>query len=224
MQLKTKSILFYLLIFMACLVVWIYIITTKIIAIPNHMTRDSVNAMDAMNQPLVQSVMQVGWQSIQSSDSTWKIQYINYINGVKASRENVYITEPKYTSRQKPSYFNDPPNSLWQFTTYMSAGELARRYHAKYIIDLGCGSGSKLAAFQKEFHLIGIDYKENLKRTQKAYPFIDVVDVDLDQGPSCQLRISPDILSQAVVVSADVIEHLVDPFNCYMKVLQVSQK
>ena len=160
----------------------------------------------------------------EQSNAAVSIQYSNYINGVKASPENVYITEKNYTSRQTPTYFNDINGSLWQFTTYMSAGELARRYHAKYIIDLGCGEGSKLAAFQKEFHLIGIDYKANLKRVQKVFPFIDVVEIDLDQGPSCQLKIDPHILSEAVVISADVIEHLVDPFSCYMKVLQVSQK
>ena len=161
---------------------------------------------------------------VPSSADIITTQYSHYVNGIKAGPENMYITEPGYVSRLKPPYFNDVTNSLWQFSTYMSAGELARRYNAQYIIDLACGIGYKLSAFQKEFKLICIDYKENLKIVQRNYPFIDTIEVNLDDESKCQLNISQQILSQSVVISADVIEHLADPLRCYIKVLKVSQE
>ncbi len=38
-------------------------------------------------------------------------------------------------------------------------------------------------------------------------------------GGECFLDISEDILRQSVVMSADVIEHIVDPYYCYLPLL-----
>ncbi len=43
--------------------------------------------------------------------------------------------------------------------------------------------------------------------------------LDLFQG-DCAVNISLEVLQQSVVMSADVIEHIVDPFYCYLPLLQ----
>lgn len=152
------------------------------------------------------------------------LEYSLTHNGITASSANMYINRKNYTHNLKPNYYLDHGvgDLRYQLATYYVAGELARRYHARYLIDMGCGSGVKLSSYRNEFHLIGIDYKTNVKNAKRDFPFMELIEANLEQDGDCSVTISPHILMQAVVVSADVIEHLVNPLPCYIKLLKVS--
>ncbi|ELT90428.1 hypothetical protein CAPTEDRAFT_197444 [Capitella teleta] len=132
--------------------------------------------------------------------------------------EHFYISE-NYTSRDRPSYYRDKGvlDVKYNLAAYYIIGELARRFEADYIIDIGCGTAHKLAKLQKEFKLIGIDYGANLKEAKEEHPGIQTIRIDLD-SESCQLDLDQDVVRRAVVVSADVIEHLRNPLTCYLKI------
>ena len=134
----------------------------------------------------------------------------------------MYISVEGYKSNLHPEYCDDKDNvDSYQIATYYVAGEIARRYHARYLIDMGCGNGGKIALYKNEFHVIGIDYELNLKVAKKLYPDVTFIEANLDLNGTCTIDLHPEILSQAVVFSADVIEHIVDPFYCFTKLLKV---
>ncbi|ELT97784.1 hypothetical protein CAPTEDRAFT_210184 [Capitella teleta] len=138
------------------------------------------------------------------------LKYSLTVNGTTASAENFYIIRPNYKINAEPMYYVDKGQGdlVYQLSTYYVAGELARRYNARYLIDVGCGSGVKLASFRDEFHVIGIDYEANIRNASKAFPDLQFIEANLEGDSECNVVLSPAILSQAVVVSADIIEHL----------------
>jgi SAM-dependent methyltransferase len=77
------------------------------------------------------------------------------------------------------------------------------------VVDIGCGSGEKLAALHPEFELIGVDFGSNLVECKRRYPFGRWIEWDLE-APEI-IPLSPDVLSSCIVVCSDVIEHLLDP-------------
>ncbi|ELU18372.1 hypothetical protein CAPTEDRAFT_213073 [Capitella teleta] len=154
------------------------------------------------------------------------LKYSLTVNGTTASAENFYIIRPNYKINAEPTYYVDKGQQdlVYQLSTYYVAGELARRYNARYLIDVGCGSGVKLASFRDEFHVIGIDYEANIRNASKAFPNLQFIEANLEGDSECNVVVSPAILSQAVVVSADIIEHLINPLPCYVKTLKKFSK
>ena len=152
----------------------------------------------------------------------FKLNYSHSISGVRAHKDNMYITKQGYKSNLHPQYSEEVDSfNGYQLATYFSAGEIARRYNARYLIDIGCGKGGKIATFRNEFHVIGVDYGVNLDTSRSLYPAVTFLEANFDVNGSCKLDLHPDIISQAVVISADVIEHIVDPLHCYTKYLKV---
>ena len=139
---------------------------------------------------------------------------------VVPSNGNYYISVKNYKARLKPVQHVEQKRIEYQPAAYQIAAELARRYHAKYIIDIGCGLANNLAKLGREFHVIGIDYDVNLAKARVAHPRLNLLDVNLDKGGKCSVPLPEDVLFESVVVSADVIEHLVDPLFCYIRLLR----
>ena len=114
--------------------------------------------------------------------------------------------KPGYIERAEPAYCVDKPDGhLWQWDAYTTALEIATRNSAKWVIDLGCGSGEKLELLFGNFKRIGLDYGENLKRCVANYPGSEWGTIDLENG-----RFFPPSMD-AVIIFADVIEHLKNP-------------
>jgi hypothetical protein len=120
---------------------------------------------------------------------------------------------PAYVHRTVPEYFDDVRRAdadiVHQPDVYGAAAALARRTGATHIVDIGCGAAEKLLALAPEFHLIGVDFGENLEHCRLAYPRHTWLRWDIEREPLPELPVA--LLRRAVVVCADVIEHLVDP-------------
>jgi SAM-dependent methyltransferase len=119
----------------------------------------------------------------------------------------------RYTSRDAPEYFDDvhrvDADIVHQPDVYGAAAALARRTGATHIVDIGCGAAEKLLALAPEFHLVGVDFGENLEHCRRAHPRHTWLQWDIEREPLPELPVA--LLRRAVVVCADVIEHLVDP-------------
>ncbi len=139
-------------------------------------------------------------------------------------RKNFYIKDMSYIHRMNLPNYADVENSMWQSdTTYFIAAELARRFGARYVIDVGCGKAYKMSKLYPEFIPIGIDFKSNLVYSKRTYPHLKFINLDMGQKnctPSIFLQLPVHLIEQAVVLSADVIEHIMDPLRCYMDVLR----
>jgi 2-polyprenyl-3-methyl-5-hydroxy-6-metoxy-1,4-benzoquinol methylase len=90
---------------------------------------------------------------------------------------------------------------------YSEAVRLARSLGGRRVIDVGCGDGVKLSQMHPEFEIVGVDFGTNIEECRQAYPFGTWVEHNLEQPEP----IPVDAQAGDVVISADVIEHLVDP-------------
>lgn len=119
-----------------------------------------------------------------------------------------YCLPPDYQARLTPQYFSDTltDSQLWQADVYRAAVHLARKAGVKRIVDLGCGRGGKLMPLAREFKIVGIDYGDNIDYCRNIAPAGEWYDFDLNE------EIVPAKLFQdAIVICADVIEHLPTP-------------
>ena len=121
-----------------------------------------------------------------------------------------YCLPTPYRRRPKPEYFVDALDSvIWQPDVYPAAAAVARKVGARTIIDVGSGSGEKLVELHPEFQIVGIDFGENLAACRRRHPYGFWVEHDLE---AFELpRLPAGTAAGAVVVCADVIEHLVAP-------------
>jgi 2-polyprenyl-3-methyl-5-hydroxy-6-metoxy-1,4-benzoquinol methylase len=128
------------------------------------------------------------------------------------SEKNFFIKE-SYKVRDTLEYFVDLTSEEsgvnYQPEVYPLAEKLGRYTNAKYIIDIGCGSGEKLVKLHPEFEIIGIDYGANIQKCNDTYKCGQWIDFDLESGLA--IPIPQEILKDAIVINSDVIEHLIDP-------------
>lgn len=119
-----------------------------------------------------------------------------------------------YRSRPAPDYYSDTSRPgageiIWQPEVYEVAARVARILGRRYILDIGCGSGEKLAALHPEFQIIGVDFGGNLDHCREKYPFGQWIVADFEKAEN--LPLDEAVLKDCVVICSDVIEHLVDP-------------
>jgi len=118
-----------------------------------------------------------------------------------------------YTSRPVPEYFEDSVTQetgiIWQPEVYPYAGWLAKELGCERIIDVGCGRAGKLSQMHPAFAITGLDFGSNLDFCRGQYPQGQWREIDFDQATDWQLPVAE--LSSAVMICADVIEHLRDP-------------
>lgn len=122
-----------------------------------------------------------------------------------------------YTPNLTPKYFIDDQydGKHWQPDALPIAAYAANKIGCQRLVDVGCGRGSKLAPYEGEFNLVGIDYGANIQYAQKHNTFGVWIEQDLEQG--FQL-LNPRL---CVAVCADVIEHLVNPLPLLTSLLDV---
>lgn len=124
--------------------------------------------------------------------------------------------KPGYKIRPKNQPFPDiqPTGLVYQPHVYELAIELARRGGKEYIIDIGAGNGEKLSEICNEFKVIAMDCDTNIDILRKNLPDAhQIIECDLEKG----IPVLPDdVLKNAVVMSIDVIEHIVNPHR-YLK-------
>lgn len=110
-------------------------------------------------------------------------------------------------------YWDDERVALsarYQRRAYAVASEIASKREVRRVVDVGCGVATKLAACfdSKRFELIGIDQRpaveacERLGRPGRYYAD------DFEQPSTAVLG---EIAPADMVISSDVIEHLLDP-------------
>lgn len=126
-----------------------------------------------------------------------------------------YSIKSGYKIRQENApYIDEQPSGLvYQPHVYELAIFLAQKSGCKYIIDIGAGNGEKLRKAGKNIDVIAIDYAPNIKALRKNLPKAKVIDFSLENGIP---KIADEIVKNAVVISSDVIEHIVEPHK-YLK-------
>ena len=129
-----------------------------------------------------------------------------------------YFVKEGYRIRETPEYHNADADGdvVWQPDVYRELGEMARLRRSRRLVDLGCGDGVKLAQFADEFELIGIDFGPNVEYCRQRFACGRWVEHDLDSAEP--LPLDPEWLRGAVVVCADVIEHLRRPERLLRKI------
>lgn len=119
-----------------------------------------------------------------------------------------YHLDQAYTPRLEPNYFvDDDLNATWQPDVYPEVAALARRLGAGAIVDFGCGTAAKLVELTPEFEIVGIDFGDNIRACRERYDFGTWIEADFDADEPIDF----DRFDGAVLVCADVIEHLVRP-------------
>lgn len=131
-----------------------------------------------------------------------------------------YGIKDGYTARLEPDYFQDVlgDSAQWQADVYRLAVQLARKYGAKHLIDLGCGRGHKLIQYANEFEIVGVDYGDNIAYCHAHHSPGSWVTEDI--GATV---LDSSFFEDSVVICADVIEHLPDP-TALMKTLRNASK
>lgn len=123
-----------------------------------------------------------------------------------------YCIREGYRVNEAPVYDDqhlaDPTGTVWQPDVYRDAGRFADALVAPTIIDIGSGSGEKLAGISAGRTAIGLDFGSNLEGCRERYPTIEWRAYDAERD---DLPISVDELRGAVIVCADVVEHVVRP-------------
>lgn len=98
-----------------------------------------------------------------------------------------------------------------QVPVYRLVGRLARRRGASTVIDVGCGTGDKLVRYVAGHvdEVIGLDQGSGLEQAVRRFPFHRWIEVDLGSDAGW----GPVVGSVAdIVVCADVVEHVDDPY------------
>ncbi|WP_288842463.1 methyltransferase domain-containing protein [uncultured Deefgea sp.] len=122
-----------------------------------------------------------------------------------------YCLKKDYRSNYLPEYYEDetPLGLVYQPDVYRFAEHLATTSGAEIIIDIGSGNGEKLEPFvKKNFSILCFDIGSNIERLKSRFESIEVFPVDLEMGlPDLPIE----ILSRAIVICSDVIEHIKEP-------------
>lgn len=124
-----------------------------------------------------------------------------------------YCLPRSYISRPQAKYYVDTAvktrGEIWQPKVYAYARALARAHQLTHIVDIGCGTGQKLAELSPEFQIAGIDFGSNLDTCRKKFPHGSWFSADFENDSP--LPVPESILPRCVLICSDVIEHLVRP-------------
>lgn len=116
-----------------------------------------------------------------------------------------------YQSRLTPDFYHAYDTERnWQHAVYAFALNKAKHGGYHTIIDVGCGDGRKLQPFQTAFKVIGLDYGANLAYCRQHYPDAIWLECQLEDTHAYP-QLDTGLLENALIICADVIEHLVSP-------------
>ncbi len=104
---------------------------------------------------------------------------------------------------------NEKDSLIFQYEVYKFAQELIKKYNLKNVLDIGCGVGAKLnkLIYPVCKNIVGIDQKYAIDFCKKKYSFGQWYFDDVE-NPVLELDKKFEL-----IISSDVIEHLVDPDN-----------
>lgn len=118
----------------------------------------------------------------------------------------------EYESRADPSYFEDfAPGSnhkIYQPDVYSLAALMASIRGGR-LIDIGCGKAEKLLKYSRRFKIVGVDFGPNIEYCARTHRWGEWISHDLESEAGLPLPLQD--LQGAVIVCADVIEHLLQP-------------
>ena len=129
-----------------------------------------------------------------------------------------YFIRSDYQHRTEPQYDNDLEHEgiVWQPDVYTEAARLAGLVGASCIVDVGCGGGRTLAALHPRFDVVGMDLPgPNLEECRARAPHLEWIEHDIESD--LPLPVPEVLLTRSVVVSSDVIEHLLRPERLLVK-------
>jgi len=119
-----------------------------------------------------------------------------------------YCIKAGYRHNGSPQYFIDDTGEIvWQPDVYPFAQQIALDRDIRGIVDIGCGRAGKLAALQAQrpdWRYVGIDYGANIEWCRERYGWGEWLEEDFDRPHAIDAE-------DAVIVCADVIEHLREP-------------
>jgi len=112
-------------------------------------------------------------------------------------------------SKSRPFSYHgsESVSSVYQVEVYKFAKKLIKSHSLKSVLDLGCGLGLKLKAFVAPVcnNIVGIDRRKAIEFCQKEHSFGRWYVDDIENS---RLKLKKKF---ELIISADVIEHLVDP-------------
>jgi len=140
--------------------------------------------------------------------------------GLLASGGMDYFIKPGYRCNERPAPYPDTEedSATYQVDVYRYAADVAAARHARNLIDVGCGYGLKLARFLAPLgvDIVGIDSAHAIEFCRREHRFGSWYVDDLE-APKLRLERRFDL-----VISSDVIEHLIDPDNLLRYIRGVS--
>lgn len=111
-----------------------------------------------------------------------------------------YFIKSDYVHRTSYEYYDDTESTDdWQKEVYENAKKLFTLNNFSSIVDIGCGSAYKLIKHFNDVNFVGIDVKETVDKLKQKYPNYTWSD-DI-----------ADFKNFDMLISSDVIEHLLDP-------------
>jgi len=125
------------------------------------------------------------------------------------SSQKNYFTKLGYKTHAKPVPYNDnEEDSLtYQLDVYRYAAEYLTKGDSQSVLDIGCGYGLKLKEFILPLtdNISGIDENHAISFCKKEYEFGTWMTMNIEDSEPA------DIGKFDLIISADVVEHLVDP-------------
>lgn len=120
-----------------------------------------------------------------------------------------YCIKPGYAINPEPRPYRDTLEDAgrYQVEVYRHAGRLALQREARSVLDVGCGLATKLVEYIAPCcpDITGIDTDETIAQCRERFPSRSWLAADIE-APALALHRRYDL-----IVSADVIEHLLNP-------------
>lgn len=136
--------------------------------------------------------------------------------------EEIYRLPRDYRSRLDPEPYLDMPGGVvFQPHVYELALFVAERANVEHIIDIGCGAATKLQAVQHNFEIICVDTPAGIELAKSCLCRAEFIETDLENGLS---ELPDNMFDNAVVICADVIEHLRDPFPLALRLAEIESR
>ena len=116
---------------------------------------------------------------------------------------NDKVSDTKYWNKQR-----NQAAEMYQFPVYEFLSNYIKEHKINRVMDIGCGVGRKLVHVNKEnptIEIIGIDQEDPIEYCKSTYNFGKWYADDFENS-----HLSQDLKSK-LIISSDVIEHLIDP-------------
>lgn len=122
---------------------------------------------------------------------------------------NTYCIKDGYQHNNNPvPYLDSLEDSVtYQLDVYRFAATIIKKNHARLIVDIGCGLGSKLEQHiqSPDIQIFGVDCEASILHCRDMYDFGEWIIDDIEK-PVYEPSQPVD-----TIICSDVVEHLIDP-------------